>query len=548
MDKEKMDKSNKRSAVIRYRELIDFVRTIATTSGIEDKDNKINQKIKSLAKAKLKCSIRAATPWNLKSEMDIIREYMYPIMRLASDYVQYSKFNNYYANQFYLRKFNESCEKLAAYLEIDLSPETEDRIYEKDFLENIDDPLTDDNLKKYVEVFYLGDEKYSYYSNLMKENSCDDKLNQEDYRAMRKMVFVSEIENMLKKNDEEHHKKSRRYKVKYIVNELLEPFYIIGRNKREYLNNKSYYSVMQKDIISDLRKYVDMYGKGVLVDIYNEIRSNLDENGKYWESLDEEHKKIYWLVDYIRASSHNLPGILSFFIERRMFDDKWKYRADDGIDIRYYINIDGDNIYKFTEEYVRNAIEQGIPFDIKVVDAEKGEDDRTERLVIYSSFETMQKNLDILRKIRITNPDMEYGKPPITVATIDDWIGFGSEPKSISSSYNIERAKLLKKAIEEVFGKRGNEEKGKAIIEDIDKNPSLLEKLRNKIRELAESFNISEDHFFLDKEDEEYFAGRSGRYVFSKCEHVENFTPVQRKESAEKSRRKDISGRNNQDR
>lgn len=548
MDKEKMEKHNQREAIVRYRELIDFARIIAITSSIKDKDNKIDKKIKSLARAKLKCSNRVATPWNLRSEMDTIREYMYPIMRLASDYVQYSKFNNYYANEFYLHKFNESCEKLAKYLEIDLLHETEDRIYEKDFIENLDDPLTNDNLKKYVEIFYLGDENYSFYENLMRENSCGDKLNSEDYRSMRERVFVAEIENMLKKEDSVHHKTSRRYKAEYILNNLLKPFYIISGNRREYLKNKYYYSVMQKDVISDLREYVDKYGKEYLVKIYNEIRSNPDETGEYWKSLNEEWKKIYWLMDYIRIGSHNIPGILSFFIDIDMFDDNGKYRADSNVDFRYYINIDGENIYKFTEEYVKIAREQGIPYCLKVVDAEKGEDERAERLVIYSSFEAMQKNLDILRKIRRENPDMEYGKPPITVATIDDWIGFGSEPKSKRSSYNSERAKLLEKAIEDVFGKNSSEEKGKAIIEEIEKNPKLLKKLRAKIRELAKYYDISREHFFLDKEDEEYFVGRSGRYIFSKCEHVEKFTPIQSKESVEKTKSKDVSRRDNKER
>ena len=42
---------------------------------------------------------------------------------------------------------------------------------------------------------------------------------------------------------------------------------------------------------------------------------------------------------------------------------------------------------------------------------------------------------------------MDYKKPPITAATIDSWIGFGSEPKGKDSSYNSDRADLLENAI-----------------------------------------------------------------------------------------------------
>ena len=523
MDKEERDKKNKREELIRYRQLIDYIRTTARISGREDAIEKYEKKIKALAKIHLKRSHKIATPWLINNECEKIKSYTQQILRCASDYIQYSKFNNNYTNNILLNKFNESCDELAEYMEIDITPESEDKINEEDFLVKINDPLTPEHLKKYVEIYYTGDKKHGFYGNLMRENSCGDKLNQDKYRAMREKVFISEVEQMLKMDEKKFKKRSNYFKKEYVINELLKPIYIITGNKGEYIKNRSYYSVAKKEVISDLKYFVDKHGVEYLVTKYNEIRAKIMEDEKNYKFSDEECK-IYWLMDYIRVYSHNIPGILSFFIDRKMFDDKGKYRADGTVDIRYYINIGGEDIYQFTEEYIREAKLAGIPFHIKVVDAERGESDRTERLVIYSSFEAMQKNLEILNNIKKDNPKMKYQKPPITVATIDDWIGFGSEPKVQNSSYNLDRAKLIQKAIEEVFEKRTDNESGQKIIKQIEANPQLITRLRKKIEELSESFGVSKKHFFLDKEDEEYFEDRKSRYIFScKCAQVNDY-------------------------
>ncbi len=403
----------------------------------------------------------------LREEKDRIYSLASEILRYSSDYIQYQKFNNNYTNDLLFSKYNGSIKALERYLNIE-KVVTEDDIEEKDFLSKINDPLSNKNLKRYVELYANKKENNSYYSTLMRQGTGEDKLNKEKFRNLLEFVFKAEIENLLKRDTKAIKRECFRNKLNLIGVKIIKPFFVMLAGKESYLEAKKSFEYASKYVINDLKQLVDKYGIDYIVKRYNYMNKCIDKKGHY-QYKNKDEAMMDKVLESIRCANHNHPGILSFFIDSEMFNNK-EYSACP--DVRFYLNIGGEDIYKFTEEYVRMALESGIEFYVKVLDAERNSSERVERLVIYSTFDEMQKNLNILNKIKAENPDMDYKKPPITAATIDSWIGFGSEPKGKDSSYNSDRADLLENAIQDVFKGLSKKE----ILEQIENNSECIKK------------------------------------------------------------------------
>ena len=125
---------------------------------------------------------------------------------------------------------------------------------------------------------------------------------------------------------------------------------------------------------------------------------------------------------------------------------------DFSVSHRLYLNIEPIDIHSVANKIIKKCDERNIPYYFKF--DEYG--DRDDTLVIYSNTERLPLYIDILEEIAKENPEIKQRSkhPPIVTGTIDEWIGYGSEPEIRNNerqSFNSVRSKCIEKAIETEF-------------------------------------------------------------------------------------------------
>ena len=120
------------------------------------------------------------------------------------------------------------------------------------------------------------------------------------------------------------------------------------------------------------------------------------------------------------------------------------------IEHRLYLNTEGIDVYRIATEFTKKCIQRKIPYYFKFVEVAK----RSDNLVIYSDTSNLYNYIEILREIKKEQKDNIHPyAPPIMSATIDGWIGYGSEPERKPGgqlqSFNEKRANLLEDSIKE---------------------------------------------------------------------------------------------------
>lgn len=119
------------------------------------------------------------------------------------------------------------------------------------------------------------------------------------------------------------------------------------------------------------------------------------------------------------------------------------------VEHRLYINTDTNDVHKMSKIFMDKCIEKNLPFYFKIDEY----DCRDDNVVIYSDTKLLPMYLIVLNEIENEYPDMikRCGRPPVLSGIIRNWIGYGSEPISLSGkeSFNTVRAKSIEKAIEE---------------------------------------------------------------------------------------------------
>jgi len=122
---------------------------------------------------------------------------------------------------------------------------------------------------------------------------------------------------------------------------------------------------------------------------------------------------------------------------------KVKQEEHQPVEHRLYLNTDSLDTYPLVNLLVDKFKFYNIPYYFKF--EEHGTKD--DPIVIYSSTKYLSKYIEILNEIKKENPKLisNVHKPPILTGKIDNWIGYGSEPKS--SSFNNIRAKHISDVI-----------------------------------------------------------------------------------------------------
>lgn len=118
------------------------------------------------------------------------------------------------------------------------------------------------------------------------------------------------------------------------------------------------------------------------------------------------------------------------------------------IEHRLYINTDLMDVHLISKIFMDKCVEKKLPFYFKI-----GENDRRDdNIVIYSDTKHLPHFLLVLSEIEKEYPELvkRCGRPPILSGVIHNWIGYGSEPRSLSGkeSFNGIRSKSIEKAID----------------------------------------------------------------------------------------------------
>lgn len=149
--------------------------------------------------------------------------------------------------------------------------------------------------------------------------------------------------------------------------------------------------------------------------------------------------------------------------------------------MKIYINA-GTDSYELANLFSNSCKQQmGIDPKLKVaIGNMSSEISRSDKLCIYiENMEQAKQYIEVLEKIKNERQDFAFEKPILTVGTINNWIGIGSDIGEYNTSYNKEICGILMDSCNKYFSNMSRTE----IIEQINKNPKLLDEVRKNIAE-----------------------------------------------------------------
>mgnify|MGYP003291551506 CR=1 FL=1 len=102
---------------------------------------------------------------------------------------------------------------------------------------------------------------------------------------------------------------------------------------------------------------------------------------------------------------------------------------------RIYINCLNKNLIPLSKKFAGHCIERDLPFVFK---ADSIGSNRDDALVIYSSTDSYEEYIEILRTIAQESPELIEGcaKPPILTGVLDGWMGLADEDSYGHLSYS----------------------------------------------------------------------------------------------------------------
>lgn len=96
------------------------------------------------------------------------------------------------------------------------------------------------------------------------------------------------------------------------------------------------------------------------------------------------------------------------------------------VEARFYLGLDSKSAAEFSKDYMILCKEKNIPAYFKILK----NDERGDNIVIYTSYQDAQTNLDAIKEIKQKRPELFKNAivPNKLLAKIDNVIGFGEEP------------------------------------------------------------------------------------------------------------------------
>ena len=164
------------------------------------------------------------------------------------------------------------------------------------------------------------------------------------------------------------------------------------------------------------------------------------------------------------------PGVMGFHIYPQLIQI-----MDTGMDrekgeMKFYLNA-GIDTYKVAQLFQQKCEQAKLNYYFKVVNAVKDyEFRRTDKMCIYTEFKDAKKFLEIIREIKVENPDINFQQPPILTGRIDGFVGTGMDNVKGKNSYNGIMSKVCYDAVTSTFQNISREQ----IPALIDSHPEIF--------------------------------------------------------------------------
>ena len=217
------------------------------------------------------------------------------------------------------------------------------------------------------------------------------------------------------------------------------------------------FNTWKKSIISMTRdEFIELYKNGEYKEDFVELRKYLLNipDAKTKEEVEEildkgrENKNLEHAIDNYCWTKIGEASGWTHIYSRYIHAKKEEYQS---LDHRLYLNVDSRGIHKVCKLFIEECEKENIPYYFKYVLGHN----RDDSIVFYSSTKYLEKQIEILKKIKEENKDLDglFGKPPILTAQVTDWMGYGSEPVAKTEdgkkySFNLVRAEIIEKSID----------------------------------------------------------------------------------------------------
>ncbi len=117
------------------------------------------------------------------------------------------------------------------------------------------------------------------------------------------------------------------------------------------------------------------------------------------------------------------------------------------IECRLYLNLKGENVSKFVDEFYSKCKERGKPFYFRF----NVKDNRNDNFVIYTNYRNAKSFVNIIEQIKLEHPNLLDGTEQTNqnLGKINGYIGFGDEPNPNKSKVKRGYLALRKRVVEE---------------------------------------------------------------------------------------------------
>lgn len=194
-------------------------------------------------------------------------------------------------------------------------------------------------------------------------------------------------------------------------------------------------------------------------------------------------------------------------------------RKNEENEIKFYINA-GDDTCKIASLFRERCKEQNLNYYFKVANPYENEEDRTDKLCIYSSLNDAQKYFEILQEIKKENPQISFGEPPILTGRVDKWLGVASDykgdRKNQRDTYNSKMSDIVVKAIDKTL--KGVNRKD--IPEMIRNNSYLMELIKKEVVSMSSKIGYSKEKNAIRKSDKIKLSKSSKISLFDKIKSI----------------------------
>ena len=216
----------------------------------------------------------------------------------------------------------------------------------------------------------------------------------------------------------------------------------------------------KNNLVAKLERVIEEYSKG---DIDKEKYDDLIEVYDIMKKIpDVKTKKEAYDICFAEYNNKNVEDFFKNYVKNCLNSNAYSFKyassafslsktqRDVDVEHRLYLNVDIKDIYKLAVYLIEKFEKYDLPYLFKF----SGYLQRNDSLVIYSSTEYLTKNIEILNEIKKEHPELEKSiSEPISFAgTIDNWIGYGSEPEE-KDSFNIKRSNIVYSIIDETIKK-----------------------------------------------------------------------------------------------